>query len=352
MKKNEGYVLILVFFVISLCTAIVIDVIQRSMIYQNKVYFALEREKARLLALSGIQIALSQVSFIQKEKKENQITDEVKNNVNQKDKSLEKKWFDKLLPIINKWQKFDIKEKSEGIIQLYITSEQGKIDLNYLTQSLTQKKDEIQKEKSKNESEKKTFTMLLNEYFQKELKINLIQSLKEIEKKLGKKIDDPSEFLILPEFKKIKDDIFVPLSLKKSEKKLYLMDLFTLLNSSGRLNPWFLSNSVAHLLGFQTPEKINIDTLKEQFKPSIDWSKEWDKILAPIYGKNFESIEQGIKDMFASQFELTSFSIICYATVGSATQRLYALLVKDKENNKSNDQSQSVIFKIARLYWF
>ena len=82
----------------------------------------------------------------------------------------------------------------------------------------------------------------------------------------------------------------------------------------------------------------------------MDWSTDWDEILAPRYAKNFAAFDPTIQELFATAFEAKAFSVVSYCTVGKVTQRLYAVLeVTEPDNDLS---PKSVIFKVTKLYWF
>ena len=55
-------------------------------------------------------------------------------------------------------------------------------------------------------------------------------------------------------------------------------------------------------------------------KLSLDLEKEWNKLIAPVYGIEWNNINTDLKQLFLGKFEPTAFSVVCHATVGKTTQ--------------------------------
>ena len=58
----------------------------------------------------------------------------------------------------------------------------------------------------------------------------------------------------------------------------------------------------------------------------MNWEQDWDSILSPIYGKKYAALGKEITELFANEFEATAFSVVSYCSVGSVTQKMYAVL--------------------------
>ena len=87
----------------------------------------INREKAKMLALSGVQLAMSKLSLPEKK--------ETKENKAQSPDVMSKKFLEKILPIINRWEIISLKEKTDNIdaeIKICIVCENGKININKL----------------------------------------------------------------------------------------------------------------------------------------------------------------------------------------------------------------------------
>ena len=92
-----------------------------------------------MLALGGIDIALSQLSFkapdVNESKKSSSASE-----------SFEQLWFKRIFPLMNKWQNFNISKIDNSMLNstldIYMACENSKININFLAQSLA---DEIEK---------------------------------------------------------------------------------------------------------------------------------------------------------------------------------------------------------------
>ena len=160
--------------------------------------------------------------------------------------------------------------------------------------------------------------------------------------------EDPTELLRISYFAKLKDRLFTPL--KKEHRGLYIMDLFTFRPQAGEsVNPWLLTASAKTLLGIQEKAGGSNEELVKKIKPKMNWESDWDEVLAPRYAKNFAAFDPALQKVFAEAFEAKAFSMVSYCTVGSVTQRVYAVLeVAEPDKDLS---PKSVIFKVTKLYW-
>jgi Tfp pilus assembly protein PilX len=355
--KQQGYVLVLTILMISISTVLLTAIIQNALNYQRLVRLAFDREQARALALSGIELALSQISLIEEpqqataggnqEKKEQQAGSEEKKD---KAQSFEQRWLKQLLPIINTWQTISLTEATAGVtgtIRLYVSCEQGKINMRYLDQAIKadqeaekKKVDQSQSQKPEARGENKTYGSVIDQLIKKELDVSIVQALKKIQTQLGRSIEDPTEL-------RLNKNIFVS---PDGKQKISIMDLFTTVDNSGKLNPWLFSRSLRVILGLtEKDQHKNGQDLISKFKPSMQWQKDWDEIFAPRYGKKFDSIPKEVSALFASQFEATAFSVVSYGQVGTITQKVSALLTEEEASTQS--PSKGVTFKVAKLYW-
>jgi hypothetical protein len=99
---------------------------------------------------------------------------------------------------------------------------------------------------------------------------------------------------------------------------------------------------MATILRFKRQPVKNVTEFIKKLSDQIDWQQEWDKILGPIYGKEYKAVPDQLKPLLSSQFEPTIFSVVSYATVGEVTQKMYAILQKDRTANH---------YIIKKLYW-
>lgn len=364
MKANKpGYILILTFFFIAISVVLITGVLKQASNFQKNASLMRNKEKAKLLALSGIQLALDEISLIE----DQPVEDDAKPaKPNEKEiQAFLAKWFSGAFPAVNKWTTVSLTDELfgvDGYIKYFISCEQGKIDLNNFANILEKESKQTAEPvkaidaegktetlSSQDTSKIKSFTSVVDELVKKEFKVDLIATLKEAKNFIP--LEDPTQLLKYKSFESVKDNVFLPLNGNSADKKMpvTLMDLFTTLPGSGKLNPWFLSYSMAKILGLQRKQNIKLADIIKQFKPKMDWEKEWDKTLAELYGKQFNSMPKEITSMFSDECEATAFSVIVYAKVGPITQRLYAILERENPNKMSR---KNIVFKIAKIFWF
>jgi type II secretory pathway component PulK len=386
MDKKPGYILIVAMMMIALATTLVTSVVQRLFSYRQQARIMLDREKARTLALGGIHIALGQLALIipqENNKDQEQATTAspvktVKEEENPQEQTTEtkqspqKRWLIQVLPLVNNWQKFSFTEKQDqldGELALYISSEQGKINLNYLLNASAQEQKTAATSTSgyaqsgtfalaNNNApgqEKKTLNKALNELLAPVLQDeSFMQTIEEAKKQLGRDFEDVTELLKIKTIQQaFQDRSILGPDKNPSKKAPYITDLFTIYPSSGKINPWFISKSLGELLGFnyKAQDTQKIKELGSKFKPFVTWQSSWDETLKPFFGKSYASIPKEIASLFSPQFEATAFFVLSYATVGGITQKIGALLEKDAHPAVANASSQSALFKITKLYW-
>jgi hypothetical protein len=80
------------------------------------------------------------------------------------------------------------------------------------------------------------------------------------------------------------------------------------------------------------------------FKLNVQWQSEWDKLLKPLYGKEYNSIPKSLQPLLNSTFEANVFSVLSYATVGRVTTRLLAIVECPKSG-------QSTDITLKKVYW-
>jgi type II secretory pathway component PulK len=129
---KPGYIIMLTLLIIAAAVALISAVVSQAFSYQRQARLVREKAQARMLILSSLELASSKLSHvIEKEKEEKKKAEEPEA---QKKEALDplQKWLLEVLPVLNRWQKFEFKEETdelEGSVSLYITSEDGKINL-------------------------------------------------------------------------------------------------------------------------------------------------------------------------------------------------------------------------------
>ncbi len=350
---QAGYVLTLTLLLISMSVVLVSLLVNRTVSYQRLSVLDHDREQAKMLALSGVEIALSQmtapVEDAQAGAKKEEKTQEKSGEKEQQ------KWLSRLLALTNHWQEFKFKEEIDGIegeCTIYISSEQGKFNLNSLYNF---------KEKKFIKQDSFDAQKLLQLIFDKiSTSLNAgnpIESLENIFKQHDRPLDDVTELLALKEFQKFASHVFptFPAHGEQKSESFILTDLFTVMPvASGRpqLEPLLLSRSVKNMLGLKpdnADEEKRIQEAQElakSLKPTMNWQEDWNKLLSKRVGKEFEKLPVEIRSLFSSKFEVTAFSVVSYGKVGAVTQKLCAIVTQ-----VPSERDQAQRYSIKKLYW-
>lgn len=334
MKNNrvnqQGFIMILSLTLIFLCMFLVLFLVNREASFVPYAYIGMERKQAYLLAQSGIECALSRIVAPQVNKKSESKEGEGKKPT-QDDKI--KDMLTAILPTLNRWQEITLKESSDGVdgkISFCIMSEHGKFNLNALYDFKNKKFVAPAQGVDMKKAMADLFAAIGKAQGGKELQDLFEARLKERDIRL----DDATE-LISRKFSLFKDAVFYepPSADGVKERPLYLMDLFTVWTNGSQINPWLMSDSVAGVFGLKRAEASDGEERKKgvaewlkPFKLNAQWQSDWNKLMKPIYGKEFNTIPKSLQPFLSSTFEATVFSILSYATVGRVTEKLFAIV--------------------------
>ncbi len=367
MRKKSGVIVIVALMMVSVIVMLTEQLMRSVLVGSRFMKTMVEREKAKTLALSGINIAMAQL--LPSEDKPEEDKDDKKNQTGgQQDNKLAKtkKLLKVLLPNLNRWQNFTLDEKKDGIdgsVKICMVSEHGKINLNEAFDF------------EKQEFKPAYATLIGGLAIQNKLAAGeMLKILQDYFTKRRKKLDDLSELLEIKQFAGI-DFIYKPPTgpqnkkeKDKSNEKLTVQDIFTVWTSSAEINLLLLSDALCVMLNIRQPRAQDAVALKEPFKTFIagykdewvqDWEQNW-KNITPIYGGKVPPFKN-LPSMFAKQFEPVIYSVLSCGKVGQTEQQLLAIIKKVKEkkvvqptNNQigqiSNNEDQES-FKILRLYW-
>jgi hypothetical protein len=324
------------------------------------------RQQAKALALGGLTLAISQISY--REPKQRDATEKTE------DKAL-KDLLTRVLPHINRWQVFELEKKFDGIdgqIKFCITCENGKININQAFDFSKQEFKPAYKNLFKGLSIK---GKIAEGEFEKRLV--------EFFKKRKRKLDEISELVDVEGFEKL--DVFYsppkdpePREQAKPNDTIFLQDLFTIWSESENIELLFVSDSLSTIFGMRRPLANDAEKLKEKFETIIknfnkgwgaDWNKNWLNIHT-VYGakpKNFD----GFKQILSKQFGPKVYSVLSCGKVGDVEQRLLAVvepLPQDEQKDEKKDEKPSEAkpqqeqtkekkesfpadFRIIKLYW-
>ncbi len=368
-KKSKATVLIFTLLVLSVILVLTQQLIKSVMVGSVFDKMMIQKEQAEVLALSGINLAISQLVLKEDEKQSKDETDKKF-----------KEWLLKILPNLNRWQTFDLSEELDGIsgkIKISISCENGKININ---DAFDFEKQEFKKE----------YDFLL-----KGLEIKgklpagqIYDKLTEYFKKRERKLDDVTEILNTEDLDVL--NIFynppreaLPGKKAQPNVEISLQDLFTIWTSNEKIEPLMLSDSMRAIFDLRRPEANDSEKLNEIFKKVADsfkkdWGKNWNAnwdLLLPIYDKK-PKILNAINKLLSQEFGVQVYSVLSCGIVGDVECKLLAILKKvsqqapnDRDSSKNEPQGsqkekgedskeelskkeiQNKDFKVVRIYW-
>lgn len=339
-----GYVLVLVLLVVALLTTIVTRLSKDSILCASRSHSIREQEQARVLARSGIEIAISQLARPKtpsaKSAEKNQTVESTKD------------FLIRLVPVLNAWQTFELKEPRDGIdaqLSIRVCSEDGKLNLNGVCAVLDNK---IVLEQSAATRIKQAYI----ECFKKIgtlIKVqdiwDMFMHLRDQRKRL---FEDVSELIAVGRLGKHLGE-FVPFEVH-GERTVYLYDLFTVWSERGLINPWTMSTSLQLLSDLQKPSfssekgKHHDEATKalSGFKDPAQWPEQWSQQLESLYRTSDKSIPRWMFHLWDTECKLNTFSVQCRVKVGRTVQQLFAVLIK-----KGTSQKDEPPYEIRKIYW-
>lgn len=363
-KSQPGYIIVLTMLIISTAMFLITYIVNRGYYAIPAATVAVSREKAKMLALSGIQVALSRLAGKPIDKKQ-AATPQPGQQPSQIDKST-KYFLEQVLPHLNRFQTFTLTEQRDGIdgiISIVISSEAGKINPNNFYDF---KKKEFKGAKEKDGGLKKQLETILNGVGQQAAMPNMVAALEKFYKQRGEPLQEVTELLTIPEFQVFQDKLYyepltkaqpVPSSAQQQVQKVpvYLTDIFTVYNDQAHVDPWLFSNSIAAGLGLKTAipndtqqRRELIKTLEKNFKPYAAWSKDWDKLMNQWLGKPFAALPKGIEPLLSTTFAPQYFSVLSIGTYRKVSIRVFAIVEVVKKEYKEKTASEVTVKK---LYW-
>ena len=227
--QKKGYIIVMTMLFIALSVAIVTYIYKRGTIYTPLAQLAAHKEKARMIAHSGLSIACSYLGEPPQnnaQKKEPQEPSQNKNAAKKSETDMSL-LYQSLLPSLQRWQTFVLKEEIDGVdatIRIAIGCEEGKINLNQLY-------DFEKKQFRKSADGKNDWAVLLKELFgiiekQTGMK-DLFESLKKFLNSKTEPLNDITELLAIKEFAGFKDALFYqpPKANANQTTQLYLSEI-------------------------------------------------------------------------------------------------------------------------------
>ena len=358
----------------------------RGRVHTSYAKIMLDREHAKMLAFSGLQIAMTQLAIKEQDKDKKAGANASANSQGQQgkkgkpanDKKTETKtsalWTEKeskefiknVFPVLNRWQEFKLtagKYGLDGVVKICIGSEEGKIDLNQVF--------DFDKRKfvgqGQNEGDFKKFFSELFKKMGKFVKVKELQKrfdeyltkkqqFEKILKSRQNRLYDTTEFLDQKGFESFADKVFYePIEMKKGVTKkpkpnIYWTDMFTIWSGAKKISPWFISTSLKRILGFKE-EKVDqkkAERLAKNFKASVSFPGDWDKLFAPIFGVKHKDLPKWFAPLLDTKFGPKVFNVLSYGTAGKVTQKIFAIIERKKV---TRDKKTVVEFEIKKFYW-
>ena len=133
MQNKPGYILFLLFSILSLCSVLISLYFSRVIIYRQLIQTNIKEQQCQQLAISCLDLGQSLLIPEQEEKKEGEAKT-AQETIQETLTSLQKTLI-KIFPYLNKEKSFDLKNNKDLInaqISLSIISEHGKLNLNSL----------------------------------------------------------------------------------------------------------------------------------------------------------------------------------------------------------------------------
>lgn len=352
-KPSSGYILVMVLIMTMTLTVIVSYLFNRGRMFVPFSTAMIEKEKAKILAISGIEIGKSMIGSLKNEKSEKISS---KDFAQKKDPETEesKQLLEQILPIINRQQTFELKESIDGIdgtVSICVMCEEGKIDINKIYDFENQ---QFVGEKNKEGNWKTTLQEIFKNIEKKTKEKKLFAAFENYLKERKIPLNDVTQLLEIKEFSFFKNQIFY--QPEQSEKNLlYLTDIFTIDAEKNSLEPWLFSDSINGILGLPRAQKNDSNKRKtavrdwlKLFSKSASWKTDWNMRLKPIYDKELQSLPEGIDSVLSKTFSPNRFSLLVLATVGSTTAHLYAIVERTVTTQKEKRMCEVMTKK---LYW-
>ena len=346
MIKRNGSVLIFSLVILSLITLLTQQLLHMVYVGSSFIQAMSDRERAEALVLGGVNIAIAQLTIVKDDQKDKKERSSLSKKDEKEEKNpLEKKLLKRLLPHLNRWQTFNLKEQIDGIdgqVKICISSEQGKININEIF--------DFEKQAIKKEYNALLQGLEIKGTFKPgEMAKKILDYLT----KRKRKLDDVTELYEIPGFNQL-SIFYSPPSEQTQEKEkfqantaLTLQDIFTTWSDNATIDPLMMSDSMLAMLGLRRPLARDAQTLKEPYKKFIDtfdlswasnWISNWKK-LEPFLGNN-PKLLKNLNDIFSKEFGPKVYSVLSCGKVGNVEQRLLAVVIKEKKEEQKDKKEQ------------
>lgn len=333
MRYRNGYVMMLTLILIALMTILVTYMSQVAHTYAPYALTAQEQLKARMMALSGIEITKAQLANAYAPAKDKKESPEQR----------KKRFLGSLLRMLNTQQTFSLTKQNDGLdakIKLYLSCEEGKLNLNNLWDADKQQLLAAFLKGPEQDGLKGLFSAI--ERFSQTN--DLLVSWTEFMKKRKELLNDVTELILIQQYKTFAESLFLNAQQKDT---LFLTDLFTLWNPRTTIDPLVFSTSWIRALGLSRSVDA-VEQLLKVFTTQNSWKTAWDKVFGSFYEKNFNSLPKSIDSMLTTTFDPHFFSVVSCGEVGSSTVMLFAIL---ELNEQKKEETTVVDIVVRKLYW-
>lgn len=372
--KSPGSILLFTLLLMSIITILTQQLVRAVFVGSVFDRSMVQREQVEMLALSGVNIAIAQLTLHEVEKDQKAVSKPTSDDqkAQQPTDESSRSFLKNVLPFMNHWQKFELskdREGCEGTIKVCICCEEGKVNLN---KAFDFAKGEFVKPFDK------LIATLKIEGGKQQLEFG--KTVGDFLKKRKKPLDDISQLLNARQLAGV--DLFyspieaqiTPEALKKrgeefKNRSIALADLFTVATDSNTINPLFFSDAVCKVLGLRRPQPTTGDEKKDDgltgFTKTFNasWASDWSahlNELQPLYGPLPPQMPD-IKEILAREIEPRIYSVVSFGIANGVEQKLIAIIERvelpyksDSTSQSSNNQEQKkstmVSYKINKIY--
>ncbi|MCX5923131.1 MAG: type II secretion system protein GspK [Candidatus Dependentiae bacterium] len=349
MHKKPGFILFLLFSILSMCSVILSLYFSQTVMYRQLMTTIITKQKTDRLALGCVALAHNIITAEPK-KKDSQSSatktttpwapktaDDGKDSTSDKAKDYET-LLKQIFPYFNKQESFELTKKDDGVdakISITIQSEQGKLNLNSLY--------DIEKKKFVDDGKPNDRKKICVWLFEKIAQITKTQTLfPAFEKHLSSRkadFNDVTELLSIKEFETVfHDRVFFNFNTQPAEN-LFLTDIFTVSTEEETINPWLFSYSWCKILGLKPKQTLTDEEKNKLFKISgeahdwaTDWKSNWEN-LATLYQKEYKDLAQEIKTILTPLFEVNIFSLQLKANIKETSSTIFTIVRSKKAKN-------------------
>lgn len=347
MHKKPGFILFLLFSILSMCSILLSLYFSQTVVYRQLMTTMITKQRTDRLAIGSVALAKSLLTVDAQKKETKKVTpktpwapktaDDAKDNAGDKSKDYET-LLKQIFPYFNKQETIQLTEKDDGIdakISITIQSEQGKLNLNSLY--------DIEKKKFVDDGKPNDRKKLCIWLFEKIAQTTKTQTLfPAFEKHMSSRksdFNDVTELLTITEFETVfHDRVFFNFDAPPGEN-VFLTDIFTVSTEQETINPWLFSYSWCKVLGLKPKPTLTDEEKNKIFKISgdahdwaTDWKSNWEN-LATLYQKEYKDLAQEIKTILTPLFEVNIFSLQLKANIKETSSTIFTIVRSKKAKN-------------------